>query len=116
MVSEPHVAGTEFGELQLAMWTQQFQALRDGDRFFYGNDPALAAIADAYGIDYRRSLADVIAANTDVDVDELPANVFLLGTTAAVESSADATAPLPTANRSPSTRTSRPLTETGRHR
>ena len=41
MVAEPHVPGTEFGELQLAMWKKQFQALRDGDRFFYGNDPAL---------------------------------------------------------------------------
>jgi hypothetical protein len=96
MVSEPHVAGKEFGELQLAMWTQQFQALRDGDRFFYGNDPALAAIADAYGIDYRRSLGDVIAANTDVDIDELSASVFLLGTTAAVESSDDADGSVPT--------------------
>ena len=78
MVSEPHVDGTEFGELQLAMWTRQFEALRDGDRFFYANDPALDAIADEYGIDYRMTLADVIAANTDVETDELAANVFLL--------------------------------------
>jgi Animal haem peroxidase len=78
MVSEPHVPGTEFGELQLAMWTRQFEALRNGDRFFYGNDPALEAIASMYGIDYRRSLADVIAANTDVDPAELPENVFLI--------------------------------------
>ena len=78
MVSEEHVAGTEFGELQLAMWTSQFSALRDGDRFFYGNDDALDDIADDYGIDYQRSLADVIAANTDVDPDDIPANVFLL--------------------------------------
>ena len=78
MVSEPHVAGTEFGELQLAMWAQQFQALRDGDRFFYDNDPALEAIAEVYGIDYRRSLGEVIAANTDVDIEDLPASVFLL--------------------------------------
>ena len=35
--------GTEFGELQLAIWKQQFEALRDGDRFFYLNDPALPA-------------------------------------------------------------------------
>ena len=34
--------GTEFGELQLAIWKRQFEALRDGDRFFYGNDPGLA--------------------------------------------------------------------------
>jgi hypothetical protein len=78
MVSEPHVPGAEFGELQLAMWTRQFEALRDGDRFFYGNDPALDAIAEVYGIDFRRSLSEVIAANTDADPDELPANVFLL--------------------------------------
>ena len=78
MVSEPHVEGTEFGELQLAMWTRQFEALRDGDRFFYANDPALDEIADQYGIDYRMTLADVIAANTDAEVDELATNVFLL--------------------------------------
>ncbi len=78
MISEPHVPGTEFGELQLAMWKVQFQALRDGDRFFYGNDPVLDAIADAYGIDYRRTLTQVIAENTDVEVTDLPANAFLL--------------------------------------
>ena len=44
MVAEPHVPGTEFGELQLAIWTRQFEALRDGDRFFYGNDPGLSLI------------------------------------------------------------------------
>ena len=72
MVSEPHVDGTEFGELQLAMWASQFQALRDGDRFFYGNDPVLDDIVESYGIDYQRSLADVIAANTDDRCDGPP--------------------------------------------
>ncbi|WP_083915201.1 peroxidase family protein [Ilumatobacter nonamiensis] len=83
MVSEVHVAGTEFGELQLAMWTAQFAALRDGDRFFYGNDDALAAIEADYGIDYQRSLADVIVENTDVEPTELADNVFLLDTSGA---------------------------------
>ncbi|TDT18171.1 heme peroxidase [Ilumatobacter fluminis] len=78
MVSEAHVDGTEFGELQLAMWTSQFAALRDGDRFFYGNDGALDLIADEYGIDYRRTLADVIVANSDVEPAEIADNVFLL--------------------------------------
>ncbi len=78
MVSESHIDGTEFGELQLAMWTRQFEALRDGDRFYFANDPALDAIAAEYGVDYRMTLADVIAANTDVEVDELATNVFLL--------------------------------------
>jgi hypothetical protein len=77
MVSEPHVPGTEFGELQLAMWRRQFQALRDGDRFFYGNDPNLTLIRLAYGIDFRRTLGDVIALNTDIPRNELEPNVFL---------------------------------------
>lgn len=85
MVSEPHVSGAEFGELQLAMWTRQFQALRDGDRFFYGNDPALDAIAEFYGIDFRRSLGDVIAANTQIDATDAPGSVFLLDTTTVPE-------------------------------
>ncbi len=76
MVSEAHVPGTEFGELQLAMWTEQFAALRDGDRFFYDNDPALDAIAATYGIDYRRSLGDVVAANTEVE--PVDGTVFVL--------------------------------------
>ncbi|HZS24568.1 MAG TPA: peroxidase family protein [Gaiellaceae bacterium] len=60
MVSEAHVAGTEFGPLQLAMWRQQFAALRDGDRFFYAIDPALPLIRSLFGIDYRHTLADLI--------------------------------------------------------
>jgi hypothetical protein len=68
MVSEPHVPGTEFGELQLAMWQRQFEALRDGDRFFYLNDPALDRTRERYGVDYRKSLAQVIDLNTNADV------------------------------------------------
>jgi hypothetical protein len=62
----------------LAMWTRQFTALRDGDRFFYGNDPALEMIIELYGIDYRRSLADVIVDNTDLERTDLPATVFVV--------------------------------------
>ena len=75
MLSEPHVPGTEFGELQLAMWKRQFEALRDGDRFFYANDPALKDIQRRYGITYRRTLAQVILANTGARVQ---ANAFKL--------------------------------------
>lgn len=35
MVSEPHLSGSDLGELQHAIWKQQFEALRDGDRYFY---------------------------------------------------------------------------------
>jgi hypothetical protein len=64
MVSERHVRGTEFGPLQLAIWRRQFEALRDGDRFFYLNDPALAAIRRLYRIDYRQTIAGLIRADT----------------------------------------------------
>lgn len=79
MVAEPHVAGSEFGELQLAIWTKQFAALRDGDRFYFANDPSLSFIRHAFGIDYRRSLAEIIAANTDIPLSDLNPNVFLVG-------------------------------------
>jgi hypothetical protein len=76
MVAEEHVDGTEFGELQLAIWTRQFRDLRDGDRFFYRNDPYLPRIRQLYGIDYRTNLGDVIARNSDVPREDLAANVF----------------------------------------
>ncbi|MEZ5380499.1 MAG: peroxidase family protein [Microthrixaceae bacterium] len=95
MVSEPHVAGAEFGELQLTMWQDQFQALRDGDRFYYGNDPVLDDIADTYGIDYRTSLRDLIVTNSDAEEADLPENVFKLADAqadAGVEEAADTAA------------------------
>ncbi len=77
MLAEQHVPGTEFGELQLAIWTKQFQSLRDGDRFFYGNDQGLSFIRNNYGIDFRRSLGQIIADNTELE-DERGINVFLV--------------------------------------
>ena len=76
MLAESHVPGAEFGELQLAIWKRQFQALRDGDRFFIGNDQGLNFIRDNYGIDYRRTLGQLIAGTTDLD--ESGDNVFLV--------------------------------------
>jgi peroxidase len=73
MSAERHIQGTEFGSLQLAMWRKQFEALRDGDRFFYLNDPELTDIWRHFGISYRRTLARVIEDNTNAEVQ---ANVF----------------------------------------
>jgi hypothetical protein len=86
MVSEKHVPGTEFGPLQLAMWTKQFAALRDGDRFFYANDPALDAIRRAYGIDYRVTLSQLLKLDAG---ESLQANVFKLPTLQARRSTFD---------------------------
>jgi hypothetical protein len=73
MLAEQHVTGAEFGELQRAIWKREFESLRDGDRFFYLNDPGLTLIRLGLGIDYRRPLAQVIFDNTGVEVQ---ANVF----------------------------------------
>ncbi len=67
MLAERHVPGTEFGELQLAIFKRQFEALRDGDRFFHLADPELAAIERAYGISARRTLGQVIQDNTGIE-------------------------------------------------
>jgi hypothetical protein len=78
MLVEEHVPGSNFGELQRAMWTIEFQRLRGGDRFFYANDPGLGFIRREYGIDYRTNLGDVIARNTDIRRSELAPDVFLV--------------------------------------
>jgi hypothetical protein len=77
LVAEAHVAGADFGETMRAAWARQFLALRDGDRFFYGNQQAaLDTIRTQFGIDYRRNLGDIIALNTDIPRSELSPNVF----------------------------------------
>ena len=79
MLAEQPVRGSEFGELQLSIWRRQFEALRDGDRFHYLNDPGLTRIKRVYGIDYRHDLADLIALNTDIPRATLADNVFFAG-------------------------------------
>jgi hypothetical protein len=76
MMSEKHVAGAEMGELQLAIWKDQFGAARDGDRFFYQNDPLQSFIRQNFGIDSHKTLAQIITLNTDIPAGQLPANVF----------------------------------------
>jgi Animal haem peroxidase len=76
MMSEPHLAGSELGEVQSAMWRRQFEALRDGDRFFYLNDPVLAEIESRYAITYKHSLRELITLDGKVAAKKLPPNVF----------------------------------------
>lgn len=80
MMSEPHVQGSELGELQGAMWRRQFEALRDGDRFFYASDPVLGEIESRYGITYKHSLRELIVLDGKVSANHLPANVFFAPT------------------------------------
>jgi hypothetical protein len=76
MMSEPHVPGTEFGSVQLALWRRQFTALRDGDRFFYARDPVLRGIQRRFGISYRHTLAQLITLDAGVPARSLPRDVF----------------------------------------
>ena len=77
MLAERHLPGSELGELQHRLWRTEFERLRDGDRYFYLNDPVLTQIRSAYGIDYRRPLSQVIVDNTDLETGDIEANVFL---------------------------------------
>jgi hypothetical protein len=76
MVCEAHLPDSELGELQATIWRREFTNLRDGDRFFYQNYPAVEFIRRTFGIDYRTTLGDVIARNTDIPRHELSQNVF----------------------------------------
>jgi hypothetical protein len=77
MISERHLPGSEFGELQNAIWARQFTALRDGDRFFYAANNTMDQIRTTFGIDFRRTLAQVIASNTEIPLGDLQQNVFI---------------------------------------
>lgn len=76
MACEARLPDSELGELQAAMWSREFASLRDGDRFFYENNPALGFIRDTFGVDFRTTLGDVIARNTDIPREQLAGNVF----------------------------------------
>jgi hypothetical protein len=76
MMAEPHVRGTEFGPVQLALWRRQFTALRDGDRFFYARDRVLSQIWRRYRITYRHTLGQLISLDAGVPARRLPRNVF----------------------------------------
>ncbi len=80
MVSEPHLPGSEFGELQHAMWKVQFEALRDGDANFYLWAKDLQKIQrslDDTGITYRQTLADIIVNNTYLEPEDIQSNMFI---------------------------------------
>lgn len=72
MLAESPMPGALFGETLLTILRQQFTALRDGDRFYYENDPVLSAKDKAW---IRRTrLRDVIMYNTSITL--MQDNVF----------------------------------------
>ena len=69
-LAEDHVAGSSLGELNQTVIIDQFERIRDGDRYWYQNVFSGRQLAQIDGT----TLADVIERNTDVDVPQ--DNVF----------------------------------------
>ncbi len=72
LLAEFHMPGTLFGPTIMRIMERQFAALRDGDRFYYENDPALSQ-AEKDEIKNTK-LVDVIVRNTGITL--MQDNVF----------------------------------------
>ena len=72
MLSEKHVEGSAVGETLQTILVDQFERLRDGDRFWYENDPDLAPVMD----DIQSTTLDtLIKRNTEI-ADEMDSTPF----------------------------------------
>jgi hypothetical protein len=74
-LAEDHVSGALVGETFRTILVDQFRRLRDGDRFWYQNDPFFTA-AQLTELEHT-TLADIIRRNTKIG-SEIPDNVFLV--------------------------------------
>ena len=79
-LAEDHVPAAMVGETVGAIVSEQFLRLRDGDRFWFENDPYF--LANPGLLDQVRSttLADIIRRNTPI-ADEIPDAVFIVAGT-----------------------------------
>ena len=79
-LAEDHLPGASVGELIARVLQEQFERLRDGDRFWYENDPDFTAVE----IEAIRStrLSDIIRRNTGIT--SLQNNVFVVPEPASV--------------------------------
>ena len=73
MLAEDHMPEAMFGNTIMAIMEDQFQRLRDGDKFFYLNDPAFSEeeISEISGTTMR----DIIMRNTGIEI--MQRNVFV---------------------------------------
>lgn len=66
MLAEKKIPNTLFGETMMVILMKQFQHLRDGDRFFYENNPALT---EEEKEEIRNiKLHDILMRNTDISI------------------------------------------------
>ncbi len=76
-LAEDHLSGAMLGETFHAIVADQFRRLRDGDRFWFENDPYFLVNPELLGRIRSVTLADVIRRNTPLG-NQLPDNVFRL--------------------------------------
>lgn len=71
-IAESTASGALVGQTLQTVMKEQFEALRDGDRFWYQN------VFSGQELDEleNTTLADVILRNTSIEADEIPDNVF----------------------------------------
>ncbi len=74
LLSESHMSNALFGETVMAIMKRQFRGLRDGDRFYFENDPGLST--EEVEAIRNTTLKDVIMRNTNVNA--MQDNVFLM--------------------------------------
>lgn len=79
-LAEDHKAGAQVGELLFTVIKDQFERLRDGDRFWYQNDPLLQHYQEQLN---SITLAKVIRRNTHID--NVPDDVFRVAAAATDE-------------------------------
>jgi len=72
LLSEDHLPGASIGATLHAILAEQFTALRDGDFYFFENDPALTAMEKT--IIRNTRLSDIIKRNTNIQ--NIKADVF----------------------------------------
>ncbi len=72
-LAEDHLNGALVGETFHEILTDQFTRLRDGDRFYFENDPTLQVLAPNVG---QTTLSDIIVANSEITT--IQDNVFLV--------------------------------------
>ena len=74
-LSEDHLPGAMLGETFHTIIADQFRRLRDGDRYWFENDPYFLANPELLAEVQATTLADIIRRNTPIG-DEIPDYVF----------------------------------------
>ena len=84
LLAEKHAPSKPMGKTMSKLLTNQFRQIREGDRYWYQNDPAFRRLGDLHSLGYtkrylrKRKLSNIITDNTGIDLDEISKNVFKL--------------------------------------